>query len=312
MNEPWPPSRGLAVLQRAWKPWFVYRPSQLVRRGLARRPRTAGNTPLRASWGADIIADPARTIGYSILTTGLHDLAVSEALFRLIAPGDTVVDAGANVGYMTVLAGVAAGPRGRVLSFEPHPELFAVLQRNVAGALGHWSTAAFETHQTALGDRPGTANLHVPPHFETNDGVARIEPGSEPDGRCLTVRVATLDEVLGDAPVGVLKLDVEGFEPQALKGAARALAERRIKHVVYEDHSVADSEVVPILADAGYRLFSLGWSMRALRVEPIEVGTLATRYEAPNFIATLDPDEVLKRCEPKGWLALRRRTRRSN
>jgi hypothetical protein len=50
--------------------------------------------------------------------------------------------------------------------------------------------------------------------------------------------------------------------------------------------------------------------MRGLRVEPIEVGTLATRYEAPSFIATLEPDQVLARCRSRGWLALRRRTTR--
>ena len=297
------------MLQRLWKPWFVYRPSQLVRRVLATsRPRPRGDTPLRASWGADLIADPTRTIGYSILTTGLHDLAVSEALFRLISPGDTVVDAGANVGYMTVLAAVAAGPGSRVLAFEPHPELFAVLERNVADARRHWSAARVDTYRAALGARAGLAALHVPPDFETNDGLARIEPGS--NQQSLTVAVATLDEVLGDAPVGVLKLDVEGFEPQVLEGAAHALEARRIKHIIYEDHSPADSAVAPILAAAGYRLFSLGWSMRGPRVEPIAAGALAARYEAPNFIATLAADELLTRCGPKGWLALRRRTRR--
>jgi hypothetical protein len=108
----------------------------------------------------------------------------------------------------------------------------------------------------------------------------------------------------------VLKLDVEGFEPQVLEGAAHALEARRIKHIIYEDHSPADSAVAPILAAAGYRLFSLGWSMRGPRVEPIAAGALAARYEAPNFIATLAADEVLTRCGPKGWLALQRRTRR--
>ena len=297
------------MLQRLWKPWFVYRPSQVVRRGVAHlRPRTRGHTPLRASWGADIIADPTRTIGYSILTTGLHDLAVSEALFRLISPGDTVVDAGANVGYMTVLAGLAAGPGGRVLSFEPHPGLFEVLERNVAEARAHRRLANVETFRAALGDRPGAGSLHVPAGFEANDGVSRIESAAAVSGHSLPVRVAALDDVLGDVPVGVLKLDVEGFEPQALTGAARALAARRITHIVYEDHSVADSQVVPLLRAAGYRLFSLGWSMRGLRVEPIEAGALATRYEAPSFIATVEPEDLLARCRPRGWLALRRRT----
>jgi len=299
------------VLQRLWKPWFVYRPSQLVRRAfssLHSRPR--GDASLRTSWGANVIADPTRTIGQCIRTTGLYDLAVSEVLFRLIAPGDTVIDAGANVGYMTLLAGVAAGPGGRVVSFEPHPALFAVLEQNVAVARAKWSTAEVEIHQVALGERPGMADLHLPPEFETNDGLAWLGSGPAAGGRSLTVRVVTLDEALGDAPAGVLKLDVEGFEPQVLKGSERALTDRRIRHIVFEDHSIADSQVVRILRNAGYKLFSLGWSMWGLRVEPIEVGNLATRYEAPSFIATLEPNEVLSRCRPKGWLALRRQTQR--
>ncbi|MEJ5277185.1 MAG: FkbM family methyltransferase [Thermogemmata sp.] len=300
------------MLQRLWKPWFVYRPTQLLRRAWAGwRSRRGGPLPLRTSWGAEIGADPRRTIGWSILTTGIYDLAVSEVLFRLVSPGDTVVDAGAHVGYMTVLMGVAAGPGGSVLSFEPHPELFAILERNIAEVRSKFIAAAFSCHQAALGERAGTAYLHLPPAFETNDGVARIASETGPGCQSLAVRVTTLDEALGNATVRVLKLDVEGYEPQVLKGSVHALTERRITHIVFEDHSVADSEVVRILNSTGYRLYSLGWSMRGLRIAPIAIGSLATCYEAPSFIATLDPDEVLTRCQQRGWRSLRCQIRRS-
>ncbi len=299
------------MFHRLWKPWFVYQPMQLVRRTIASivaPPR--GYTPLRTSWGVPIIADPRRTIGRSILTTGLFDIAVSEALARLISPGDTVVDAGANVGYMTVLACVAAGPGGRVLSFEPHPELFATVQQNVAAVRGQLNTAHVEAHQEALGERMGTAELHWPVDFDLNDGTARIASAPSRDGRSVTVRVVPLDDVLGDAFAAVLKLDVEGFEPQVLRGSARALTERRVRHIVFEDHAIAESETVRALREAGYRLFSLGWSMHGPDVRPIEVGSLATAYEAPSYIATLGPDEVLTRCRPKGWVVLSRRLTR--
>jgi hypothetical protein len=103
---------------------------------------------------------------------------------------------------------------------------------------------------------------------------------------------------------------VEGFEPQVLKGSERTLAGRRIRHIVFEDHSITDSEVARILHGAGYRLFSLGWEVHGPRLEPIEVGSLATPYEAPSFVATLEPDELEARCRPRGWLALHRRSRR--
>jgi hypothetical protein len=55
-----------------------------------------GYVPLRTSWGMQVIADSPSAIGRSILTTGVYNIAVSETLFRLISPGDTVFDAGAK------------------------------------------------------------------------------------------------------------------------------------------------------------------------------------------------------------------------
>jgi FkbM family methyltransferase len=307
-----PGRRRSPLISRLWKPWFVYRPSQLVRRAMtSAMPPARGYVPLRTSWGADVIADPASVIGRSILTTGVYDLAVTEALFRLISPGSTVVDAGANIGYMTVLAGVLAGPGGKVTSFEPHPDLFGVLQRNIAALRATGPAATFTPHQAAVGDRPGTAQLVLPPEFESNDGVARIDAEAAAGGRAITVDVLTLDDLLGDSTVDVLKIDVEGYEPQVFEGASRTLAERRIRHVVFEDLAVDESEAVRMLRAAGYRLFSLGWAMNGLKLQPIEAGSLSKGYEAPNFIATLEPDDVLARCSPRGWKSLRRHPSRA-
>ncbi len=155
------------------KPWYVWRPWQLARRASAalRAPRS-GYTPLPVAWGISVIADPAKMIGRSLFTTGIYDLAVSEVLARLIAPGDTVVDAGANVGYMSLLASVAAGRSGHVSWWEPHPELFSVLQQNVAA----WSceggaSPRIAARNTALGAEAAYADLIMPAHMESNDGV---------------------------------------------------------------------------------------------------------------------------------------------
>ncbi|MGH8442638.1 MAG: FkbM family methyltransferase [Nevskiaceae bacterium] len=292
------------MLQRLLKPWFVFRPTQLIRRLVSQmRPASPGYAPMRTSWGAEILADPAKTIGRSISTTGLYDLAVSEALARLITPGDTVVDAGANVGYMTVLAGMVTGPTGRVLAFEPHPELFGVLERNVAAARAMFG-GTFHTTHAALGDRTGTAELQVPAAFESNDGLCRIRASPAGDGHVMNVRMSTLDEVLTDTRPVVLKLDVEGFEPQVLKGAARSLARRQIRHVVFEEHATSGGETARLLEGAGYRIFALGWSLLGPKVGAVGAGRYAKEYESPSFIASLAPDEVLARCARRGWRVL--------
>jgi FkbM family methyltransferase len=242
-------------------------------------------------------------IGRSIFTTGIYDIAVSEMLARLIKPGDTVVDAGANVGYMTLLAGVAAGASGRVLAWEPHPELFSVLQRNVAMLNARGGAASITIRNAALGAEPGLAELILPPYMDANDGVAYIGVPAD-SGQSMTVAVETLDDVVGDAPIAVMKLDVEGAELGVLSGARGALGDGGITHIVFEDHVGADSPVARVLVANGYRLFSLGWSMRGLHLGENPRERLATGYEAQSFVASREPQQVIDACRAMGWMTL--------
>jgi hypothetical protein len=149
----------------------------------------------------------------------------------------------------------------------------------------------------------------VPPDFVSNDGIARIGATTVPGGHSLTVRVETIDHVLGRESAKVLKLDVEGFECQVLRGANRALRLRRVSHILFEDHAIEESAVVETLREAGYLVYSLGWTIRGPLVRPIEEGCAAAEYEAPNFVATLEPDELLERFRPRGWFVLGRHIR---
>jgi FkbM family methyltransferase len=295
------------MLSRVWKPWYVWRPHQLLRRMLqAVRPAPEGIQPLAVAWGATVLADPSKHVGMSIHTTGIYDLAVSEVLIRLVDAGDTVVDAGANVGYMTVLGARLAGPSGQVHAFEPHPALFEVLTRNAGEAQRAGQASPVSLHDAALGARTGRAELVVPDGFEHNDGLARIrgvEGGSEPS---IDVRMTTIDEALGTTPIGVLKLDVEGLEHEVLTGASGALRAQSIRHVVFEDHDGPGSAVMTLLESAGYRLYAIGWSVGGLRIGDVRGVRLASVYEAPSYLATRDPAEVERRCSARGWRALRR------
>jgi hypothetical protein len=92
---------------------------------------------------------------------------------------------------------------------------------------------------------------------------------------------------------------------QVLKGSAQLLSGGRICHILFEDHDVDRSEVVAILVESGFEIFSIGWSMRGLTIEPVKKGNLAAAYEAPSFGATLDPRTILSRLlRPRGWRVL--------
>ena len=230
---------------------------------------------------------------------------MSEVLARLVRPGDTVLDGGMNIGYMTLLAAALAGPSGRVLAFEPHPGLFREASANVERARGGFQLAPVDLRQVALGEREGTATLVLPDEFGANDGTARVPAeGDDADGPRIAVAMGTLDEAMAGRSAALLKLDVEGYEAQVLRGATRTLAERRIRHIVFEDHEGPGSEVIGILEGFGCEVFALGWSVAGPEISPVRGGSLAKRYEAASYLATFDPAGAVQACAPRGWRVL--------
>lgn len=275
-----------------WKPWFIFRPSQVIRR-LTFTPTSSIRT-LEAAWGGRLLAHDDDHIGQCLATTGIYDLGVSELLFRLIHPGDLVVDAGANIGYMSVLAATAGA---RVISFEPNPELIPILRQNV-GASG-------DVRAVALGARQKTSVLITPHASARNMGLGRL--GNEGESGGVMVQVETLDDALQERSVALLKLDIEGAEYAALEGAANALKERRIRHIVFEDHHGANSSVMGLLLGYGYAIYSIGWTLAGPRLGDRMTPPSHAHFEAPSYLATLSSDEALTACGKRGWRALRKR-----
>jgi FkbM family methyltransferase len=248
-------------------------------------------------WGCPIEIDVGETIGRSIWTAGVYDLAVAEVLFRLADPRLLAIDAGANIGAMT---GLLAARAGEVWAFEPHPAVFLRLTANAARLAGLRGFAPCRPFQIALSDADGEVRLETPEGFAGNQGTARVTSG---DG--VAVRAARLDSLLAGREVGVMKVDVEGHELSVFRGAEESLAAGRVRHIVFEDHVGPESPVCRLLAEHGYGLFEVGWRLGGPVLATPGSG-IHRQYEAPSYLATRDPDAVLARCRPGGWECFRR------
>jgi FkbM family methyltransferase len=283
------------------KPWYIFRPQQVLRRVSQGRRRT--NT-VRLPWHVSIHVFPDDTIGSAVRRTGIFDLAVAEALWRLAEPGELALDVGANIGYMTSLLGARVGPTGQVISFEPNPQVLPILNENI----GMWKEvphmAGIQLHPVGLSDRQATAVLSLA-ESPGNMGTAHLLDHSDPDGNGVEIAVDTLDGLLGpEAFVGILKLDVEGHELEVLRGGEHALTSGRIRDIVYEDHQGFDSDVRRLLERHGYRIFGLSHCLLRLKLTLIGERFQFPVHDAPNLVATLDPDRAIARMRRRGWRSL--------
>jgi FkbM family methyltransferase len=280
------------------KPEYLFRPSQVLRR-LARTVRPSGaDRVVLMPWGLPLRIHGNDDIGRALWTTGVYDLAVSEALWRLLDPGETAVDAGANIGYMTSLLAVRAGPGGAVRAFEPHPGVFSDLAAN----RGLWNTtalAAIELREVGLSDCAREARLVEGPDFEANRGTARVAEGTAG----LAVRLTTLDQEFAPAErIGLLKVDVEGHEAAVLAGAERMLAARAIRDIVYEEHAPGAGPATALLRSRGYHVFGIVKGLLGPALGAPERG--GTSWTPPSCLGTAEPERARARFAPRGWECL--------
>jgi FkbM family methyltransferase len=192
-----------------------------------------------------ISIDRSAYIGSLIYWHGGQGTHEFKLLKHLLRPEMVVLDVGANQGEATLLVAKRVG-RGNVLAFEPVPALYAQLQRNIA--LNQFQNVV--ALPCALAAQPGLmpmyTSMDVDIHASWNEGLASLYRSGYRDTPTGEVQVDTLDAVvarLNLQRVDVIKIDVEGAEPQVVRGGLETLKHYRPKLVMEINPSA--------LADAG-------------------------------------------------------------
>jgi FkbM family methyltransferase len=294
-----------SILQLATPPYF-FQPLQVLRRlRLEYLWRSKQEALVTLPWGLPIKINPHETIGFNIASQGLYEIGVTETLWRLTEPGDLAIDAGANIGYMASILGVRVGPKGKVICFEPHPEVFEALRENVEIWKRDGRCGSFVLHKAALGAENGQALLRTSDWFRTNRGTAWISDKIEarPDAKLIEVPIQNLDSVLdAGETIGVLKMDVQGHELGVLQGMTQLLKRRAVRDIVFEEVASYPAPTHKYLKSNGYSIFGLQELFARVRCLPdaqpvfdLSIGPV------PNYLATLDPNRANALLGPAMW-----------
>ncbi len=170
-------------------------------------------------------------------------------LLGLDLSGQTLVDIGANKGIYAYWMSRKAGPQGRVIAFEPQPEL----KRHLKELKQSFRLDNLEIINKALSSEPGRTTLYRP---EPGSGAASL--GSRPtEWETVDVEMATLDDYCDDfSNVGFIKCDVEGHELAVFKGGLNML-QRDMPCLLFECHHDAalEQDLFLFLESIGYEGF---------------------------------------------------------
>lgn len=168
-----------------------------------------------------LLVDDADSLG--LIANGIFEPEETRSILNLIKPGDRFLDIGANVGYYTVLAAECVGSTGQVISIEPDDTNFEILDANTR----IWQQQGrVKIYRYALSDQAGESQLFLSSH---NSGMHRLYSSVVCTGETIQVSVVRGDD-LQLAPLDLVKIDIEGFEPRALRGLQETLkASPRIK-----------------------------------------------------------------------------------
>lgn len=169
-----------------------------------------------------------------------------DAIRPLVKPGDVVIDAGANLGAVTVFLSGLVGSLGKVIAIEMMPETAARLRRTVE--LNRLQTVTVV--ERAVTAKSGLRLVpHAVPGLHGQNSIALTINGKLEAS--IEVRTATIDEIAaGFDDIAFMKLDLEGAEPMALRGALATLP--RIRAIVFESWQSDGGEAAMMLREAGF------------------------------------------------------------
>lgn len=187
-----------------------------------------------------------------------YELHVLNLIDAVLKPGDRAVDIGANIGMISLQMSRRVGETGSVECFEPNPECVKRIEWHKTEN----RLSQLKVYACGLGDKTGNLELKL---FGGHNGWATFGHIDAADVRLIPVPVKVGDDVLcaDKTPIKLMKIDVEGFEAQVLRGLARTLTRDKptlIMELIDGQLAHANSsskKIFEFLGEFGYECYEL-------------------------------------------------------
>lgn len=219
-----------------------------------------------------------RGFACNVMLDGYWESWLTKFLAGRLKPGMRVADVGANFGYYTILMAAAVGAEGRVHAVEPHPDTAHVLRQNVVlNGFARYTAI----HELALGADARTSVTLFTPDGEPKNAAVVAAPLD--GGVSITVPATTMDDLLGEHKIDLIKIDAEGAEEGILIGMSGLIARCR-PAIVLEFNAGRYPDAAGVLG----RLLQTYGKVRVIsqegRAEPIAPETVLTTQVGEDWL----------------------------
>lgn len=184
---------------------------------LRRHGENLGKEVVYTKYGFRFCADLSDWLGQYVYLSGSYEPMTASVIEKLLKPGDSVLDVGANVGFFTLLAASKIGSTGHVYAFEPVPSVRSALEYNLSLNLFDNVTI----YAKAVSDITGTVVINEGP--EGHKGLSSMRP-LESVTRQHNIESVAINDITAElGKICLIKIDVEGAELLALRGMVQLL-----------------------------------------------------------------------------------------
>ena len=233
--------------------------SILLPKWLLSDPKETASYILKTNHDFFLRINPSEDTGVelSLHETGTYEKGILSFLQDHLKKGDCFIDVGANIGLMSIFASNCVGNEGQVLAYEAHPKTAELLKENI----GLNQLLNIQVCQYALGSEEGQTKIYD--NWQINRGGASLIVKTD-DSVAFDIEIDQLDNKIPSNLIPkVIKIDVEGFELEVLKGASETIKKfqpilivefSKIRENVHE----SGAQLVEIIKTFGnYRFYKL-------------------------------------------------------
>ena len=229
--------------------------------------------------GNEMFLDPQDILRLSI--NKIYEEYEIEVVKKIIKKGDTVLDLGAHIGYYTLIFAKLVGDKGKVFAFEPEPNNFNLLKKNVE-VNGYQNVVLIPK---AVSSKTGKHKLYI--SDERSGSYTIIE--TEKNQKYIEIDSVCLDDyfVEFDGKINFIKMDIEGYEGEAIKGMTSLLQKSEWIRILMEftpylieEIGMRPEEYISLFNDPDWKIYVL--NRRKKKTTPVNMKELMKKNVIKN------------------------------